>query len=117
MHAPRFLSVLLAVGLSIAYLFLGTRPQNPAIVRDVPDKALHCSAYALLGLSAGSAASALGVARAAVAGWGYAVAHGVLLEVVQHFMPPRTAEVGDVAADAVGAAVGAVILALWRRRP
>ncbi|HVN76711.1 MAG TPA: VanZ family protein [Thermoanaerobaculaceae bacterium] len=116
MHAPRLLSVLLVAGLSVAYLILGTRPQNPAVVRDVPDKVLHGGAYAVLGLSAGCAAAALGVGAALLAGWAYAVAHGVLLEVVQHFTPPRTAEVGDVVADAVGAAAGAVALGWWRRR-
>ena len=116
MLAPRTLSVLLLVGLSGAYLVLGTRPRNPEIVRAVDDKVIHAGAYALLGLSAGTAAAALGIGHAALAGWGYAVAHGILLEVAQHFTPPRTAEVGDVIADAAGAALGAAALAVWRRR-
>ena len=116
MHAPKSLSLVLVAVLSVGYIYLGTRPDNPGLVRKVPDKLLHGGAYALLGLSAGSAASALGLAGAPVVGWGYAVAHGVLLEVAQHFTPPRSAEVGDVVADAVGAAFGAAALAVWRRR-
>ncbi len=116
MLAPRTLSVLLLVGLSGAYLVLGTRPANPAIVRDLDDKVIHGGAYALLGLSAGTAASALGIGHAALAGWGYAVAHGVLLEVAQRCAPPRTAELGDVIADAAGAALGTAAVAAWRRR-
>jgi VanZ family protein len=116
MHAPRSLSVALVVVLSVGYIYLGTRPHNPEMVRAVPDKLLHGGAYALLGLSAGSAASALGVPGAPLVGWGYAVAHGVLLEVIQYFTPPRSAEVGDAVADAVGAAFGVAVLAAWRRR-
>lgn len=116
MHAPRSLYVALVVVLSVGYIYLGTRPHNPEMVRAVPDKLLHGGAYALLGLSAGSAASALGVPGAPLVGWGYAVAHGVLLEVIQYFTPPRSAEVGDAVADAVGAAFGVAVLAAWRRR-
>ncbi len=116
MHAPRTASLLLTAGLSVAYLVLGTRPRNPEIVRGVDDKVIHGGAYALLGLSAGAAAGALGVGAAPLAGWAYAVAHGVLLEVVQRFTPPRTAEAGDVAADAAGAALGVAALAVRRRR-
>jgi len=116
MHAPRLVSLLLTAALSAAYLVAGTRPRNPEIVRDVNDKLLHCGAYAFLGVSAGAAAGALGLGAAPLVGWAYAVAHGALLEVVQHFTPPRTAEAGDVAADAVGAALGAAALAAWRRR-
>ena len=116
MHAPRSISIALVVVLSAGYIVLGTRPDNPGPVRDVPDNLLHGGAYAVLGLAAGSAASALGLAGAPLVGWGYAVAHGVLLEVIQHFTPPRSAEVGDAVADAVGAASGVAALAAWKRR-
>jgi len=116
MHAPRSLPLLLTLVLSAVYLYVGTRPENPALFRDVNDKVLHASSYAVLGFAAGSGAYALGLTPAPLIGWGYAVGHGALLEVAQHFAPPRTAEVGDVLADAAGAALGAVVLLLWRRR-
>ncbi|MBZ5588911.1 MAG: VanZ family protein [Acidobacteriia bacterium] len=110
MHAPRSFPVLLTLVLSAAYIYIGTRAENPAPFRDVNDKLLHVGAYALLGFSAGSGAYVLGLAPAPVIGWGFAVGHGALLEVVQHFVPPRSAEVGDVLADAFGAALGAAAL-------
>lgn len=116
MHAPRSLPLVLTLLLSAAFLWVGTRPQNPALVRNVNDKVLHAGSYAVLGFAAGSGAYALGLAPAALIGWGYAVGHGALLEAVQHFTPPRTAEVGDVLADAAGAALGALALVVWRRR-
>ncbi len=116
MHAPRSLSLLLTLVLSLAYVYVGTRPQNPAFVKDVNDKVLHGGLYAILGFAAGSGAYALGLAPAPLIGWGYAVGHGALLEAAQHFAPPRTAEAGDVLADAAGAGLGAVALLLGRRR-
>jgi len=116
MHAPRSLPLVATLVLSAAYLWVGTRPQNPALVRDVNDKVLHAASYAVLGFTAGAGAAALGLAPAPLIGWGYAVGHGALLEVVQTFTPPRTGEVGDVLADAVGAAFGALALVAWRRR-
>lgn len=116
MHAPRSFPLLLTLVLSVAYLYFGTRAQNPEPFRRMNDKILHCSAYALLGVSAGSGAYVLDLAPAPLIGWGYAVGHGALLELAQHFTPPRTAEVGDVLADAVGAALGAIALLWWRRR-
>lgn len=116
MHAPRSFPLLVTLVLSAAYLYFGTRPQNPEPFRHMNDKLLHGSAYALLGFSAASGAYALDIAPAPLIGCGYAVGHGALLEVAQHFTPPRFAEVGDVLADAIGAALGAVVLVWWRRR-
>ena len=42
-----------------------------------------------------------------------AMGHGVLIEIVQAFVPWREASVGDAVADAVGALLGVVIVALW----
>jgi VanZ family protein len=115
MHAPRILPLVTTVVLSAAYLYLGTRPQNPEAFRHLSDKILHAGAYGVLAVTAGDAAAAIGMAPAPLIGWGYAVGHGALLEVVQRYTPPRTAEVADVLADATGAALGAAVLAAWRR--
>ncbi|MDD5563594.1 MAG: VanZ family protein [Thermoanaerobaculaceae bacterium] len=116
MHAPRTLSLVMTVVLSMAYLYLGTRPQNPEPFRHVSDKLLHAGAYGVLAATAADAAAVMGLALAPAIGWGYAVGHGVLLELVQLHTPPRTAEWGDVLADAAGAALGAAALAVWRQR-
>ncbi len=116
MHAPRILPLVTTVVLSVAFLDLGTRPQNPEFVRGLSDKLLHAGSYGVLAVSAGAGAAALELAPAPLIGWGYAVGHGALLEVLQRYTPPRTAEVGDVLADAAGAALGAALLLAWRRR-
>ena len=38
MHAPRILSLVTTVVLSAAYLYLGTRPQNPEAFQHLSDK-------------------------------------------------------------------------------
>ena len=114
MHAARFLSLVATLVISGAYLYVGTRPRNPELFRNVSDTVLHGAAYAALGLVAGDAAAAIKLAPAPLIGWGYAVGHGALLEAVQSLTPTRTAQVGDVLADAAGAALGAAVLV--RRR-
>ncbi len=42
-----------------------------------------------------------------------AMGHGVLIEIVQAFVPWREASVGDALADAVGALLGVALVALW----
>ena len=116
MHAPRILPLVTTVVLSAAYLYLGTRPQNPDAFRHLSDKLVHAGAYGVLAAAAGEAAVGMGLAPAPLIGWGYAVGHGALLEVVQRATPPRAAEVADVLADAAGAAVGTVALLAWRQR-
>lgn len=101
---------------SIAYLYLGTLPEVPQPLASVPDTGAHFAAYSVLGFLAARSAALLGLAPSVVWGWGYAVAHGAALEVLQSFAPPRRAEVKDLLMDALGAAVGAALSALVRRR-
>lgn len=102
--------------LSIAVLVVGTRPRVPAALRRVPDWATHGATYAALAFMASHSAAALAVAPAAPWAAGYAIAHGCLLELLQMLVPTRTAELRDVAADAVGAAVGVAVAAARRPR-
>jgi VanZ family protein len=52
--------------------------------------------------------------RRGVLGWaGFAVLLGGLVEVAQHFLPPRTMELGDFLADSAGAAIGAAVALAW----
>jgi VanZ family protein len=74
------------------------------------DKLLHLLSYA---------AMTAGVAgfcheRRGVLGWaGFAVLLGGLVEVAQHFLPPRTMELGDFLANGTGAMIGAAVALAW----
>ena len=74
------------------------------------DKLLHLMGYAAM--TAGVAAFCHD--RRGVLGWaGFAVLLGGLVEVAQHFLPPRTMELGDFLADSAGAAIGAAVALAW----
>jgi VanZ family protein len=107
----RTLTLAASVLVSIAILVVGTRPRMPDALRRVPDWTTHGSAYAVVAFLASRSATVLGVTPAAPWAAGYAIAHGCLLELLQMLVPTRTAEVRDVAADAVGAAIGVAIAA------
>ena len=113
----RFQRPLLAVLalVSLGYLYLGTRPQAPAMLAGVSDVTIHGGAYLLLGGLAGAVAVALSLPRPGLAGFLYAVGHGALLELLQLFTPPRRAEVKDLLVDAIAALLGTALLR-WRRR-
>lgn len=82
------------------------------------DKLLHLVAYAVLGaLLVGPFFPRLGAARAVVAAAAIATAYGASDEWHQSFVPNRSADVRDLAADAVGAVLGAgTVVALRVRR-
>jgi VanZ family protein len=100
--------------LSAGYLWVGTRPHPPRGLEDVPDVATHLAGYSALAFSATRAAAALPLAPAAAWGAGWAVANGALLELLQSRTATRLAEWADLAADAVGAALGAAAARRWR---
>ena len=82
------------------------------------DKLLHGAAYAVLGallrgaLGGGWLRPSLALVAAVVLG----TAYGASDEWHQSFVPNRSSDVGDLAADALGAAVGAAAAALILRR-
>ncbi len=116
MPSRRFLLLAATSVLAVTYLVLGTRPRMPEVVRDVPDTVIHAGAYALLSGSAILTAAAFAAPAPAAAGAVFAVAHGGLLEVLQMFTPPRTAEWRDLRSDAMGTAATLVVWFGWRRR-
>ena len=116
MSAKRILLLAATATLAVSYLVLGTRPRMPEVVRDVPDTLIHAGAYALLSESAIVTAAAFAVPAPAAVGAVFAVAHGGLLEVLQMYAPPRTAEWRDLRSDAMGTAGAVVLWLLWRRR-
>jgi VanZ family protein len=85
------------------------------------DKVLHAIAYAALAalLVPGLRGAGLPARRALLAAIALASLYGVSDEIHQAFVPGRTADVLDWAADTAGAAVGAVVAgaALALRRP
>jgi VanZ family protein len=111
----RTLTLLATAVLSVAILVVGTRPRPPEVLDRVPDWTSHGATYAVVAFLASRSAVLLGVTPAAPWAAGYAVAHGCLLELLQMLVPTRSAELGDIVADAVGAAIG-VAVAAWKAR-
>ena len=81
------------------------------------DKPTHSIAYTLLGALmvralAGGFSARIGAATA-LAGIVLTTAYGVTDEIHQMFVPGRFADANDIAADAIGAALGAGLCWLW----
>jgi VanZ family protein len=93
--------------------FVSSIPDVGPLPGDVSDKSAHTLAYAglavvvLYALARGQAAAAT-IGRAALA-FVIASAYGMTDEWHQSFVPGRTADWADVRADAVGAALGALL--------
>jgi VanZ family protein len=120
----RALSLWGPVALYMAGLFyLSSLPVLPAASL-TPDWTQHLIAYAGLALvtlraTAGGRWSAVG-ARALVLAWIIAALYGVSDEFHQAFVPSRAADVRDVIADSVGAALALAAARAWgiiRRSP
>lgn len=79
------------------------------------DKLLHLGAYAVLGALLAGALSCLGTVRAALAAAAIATAYGLSDEWHQSFVPNRSADGADLAADAAGAVLGAAAMAVALR--
>lgn len=115
------------VALYMALIFWASSLSSPPSPAQVSDKVQHFAAYAGLALvslraTAGGRVRGLTLA-AAVAAWVLAAAYGVTDEWHQAFVPGRTSDVADVAADWLGAGAAAVaggafgIIARSRRGP
>jgi len=75
------------------------------------DKGLHLSEYLLLAWLLVQALRVSQVLQPSYLLWAwiYTTSYGLLIEVIQAMLPWRSAELGDAAANALGAAVGAWI--------
>lgn len=82
----------------------------------LPDKVEHGIEYAVGGFLAAGAVASVRRARPFAAAVIFCVAWGVLDEYHQSFVPGRDSTGWDVAADGVGAALGALGSAWWSRR-
>lgn len=114
---PRARLLWTPVLLYMALIFAFSSVSDPPDLPQGSDKNLHALLYAGLGGL---------VARALAGGWrrrltlGMALmatlisaAYGVSDEIHQHFVPPREADVLDVVADTLGAAVAALGVYAW----
>ena len=97
----------------VFWLSSGPLPQMPGGI-EIPDKAEHFGAYAVLGALTWWAAAPLGAGRAAVIGILIAGFYGASDELHQWFVPGRTADFQDWGADIAGAATALIVIALVR---
>jgi VanZ family protein len=108
----------LAYAAVIFYLSSQSHPL-PWVTHHFWDKGLHCTEYAGLGLLLVVAlfrSTALRPAGLVVAATALAVFYGATDEIHQYFVPGRLCEWGDLLADSIGGALGALFGMLLARR-
>ena len=108
--------VLLVMGL---IFFFSSLPDPGGPPGGISDKTAHVLIYAALGAAleralAGGRITAMTLTRILFAA-ALGTLYGVSDEIHQHFVPPRTPEILDVVADAIGAVVGAIVMTLMAR--
>lgn len=111
----RLLAVLAAVAVPLGLFYGGAQPYAVGLIPSPWDKFAHAGIFAVL---AGAICYASGWrgARMWWLGFAAAVLVGAADEWHQATLPGRAAGWDDLAADAVGAALGATALLLWRGR-
>ncbi len=98
---------------SVLVLTLLPSAPSPTIVGVANvDKLLHAGAWGLLALLTYRPF----FGRRALLCWAALVAFGILIELAQAFLPPRSADAWDAVSDACGAALGVLALRAWGRR-
>ena len=112
-RALRVAAVLLAVGLPLGLYIGGAQPVAVGLIAPPWDKLAHASVFAVLAACIGYGSGLRGRAMLLLA-FGGALAVGVADEWHQVFLPGRSAGLDDLAANALGAALGA--LAVWKRQ-
>lgn len=113
----RTLSLWLPVAIYMGAIFLASADSSPPAPAQVSDKVLHLGAYAGLAVTicralAGGLPSRLSL-RVMTIAFVSTVAYGTSDELHQMFVPGRSPDVYDVAADAAGAAVGLIGCWAW----
>ncbi|HEX9627044.1 MAG TPA: VanZ family protein [Acidiferrobacterales bacterium] len=103
----------LAAAVIVITVLATMRIEHP-VVSGLGDKFHHLAAFYVLALLVDFSApnSRYGLAKAAPL-----LAYGLLIEVVQYFLPHRTFSLFDLAADAAGLALYGLSLPLLRRVP
>lgn len=110
-RGARVLAVVLAVGLPALLLVGGSHPAAAQAIAVPWDKLVHIGVYALLSCAIGFASGRHGFTGMAI-GFAGAMLVGLADEGHQMFLPGRAADVDDLIANAVGAALGTSVLAV-----
>lgn len=113
-RAWRVLAALLAVALPVGLWVGGAQPVAVGLIPPPWDKLAHAGVFALLAMAMGYASGLRGLALLLLA-FGGALGVGVVDEWHQLFLPGRSADMDDLAADAIGAALGAWAIYLKHR--
>jgi VanZ family protein len=98
----------------IVITHLATTPLHYPVIKHILDKANHLAAFYVLALLVDFSfpKTSFGAAKS-----GALLIYGILIEVIQSFLPHRMASVLDVVADALGIACYALSIPLLRRVP
>lgn len=110
----RLSAVVVAIGLPLGLLVGGAQPVAVGLVPAPWDKLAHASVFALLAAAMAYASGLRGLTMALLALGGAGLV-GLADEWHQMFLPGRSAGWDDLAADCVGALLGAA--AVWRFDP
>jgi VanZ family protein len=110
-RAALWLSLGLVVAIPLAMLVGGSQPQAAGLIPVPWDKPAHMAVYAVLSCAIGFASRQRGGWAIAI-GFGGAVLVGALDEWNQMRLVGRSADIDDLVADAVGAALGTTVLAV-----
>lgn len=111
----RLLALLAAVALPVGLFYGGAQPYAVGLIPPPWDKFAHLAVFAVLAAATGYASGLRG-ARMWWLGFALAVLVGAADEWHQSTLPGRAAGWDDLAADAIGAALGATALLRWRQR-
>lgn len=107
----------LPVAVYMAGIFAVSSLEHPPVPSAVPDVDLHAAAYCglmLVVVRALASARWTGVTyRTLLVAFVITVAYGITDEWHQMYVPSRSAELRDLAADAIGAAIAAVAVKAW----
>jgi hypothetical protein len=110
-RVARWMAFFLATAIPLALLVGGAQPFAVGLVPAPWDKLAHMTVFFVLACSIGFASRRRGPS-AMVIGFVGALLVGMLDEFSQIYLPGRSADIDDLVADAVGAALGTVVLAV-----
>jgi VanZ family protein len=111
----RLLALAAAVAVPAGLFYGGAQPYAAGLIPPPSDKFAHATVFALRAAAVAYASSRRG-ARMWWLGFAISVLIGAADEWHQTTLPGRAAGWDDLAADAMGAALGATALFLWRAR-
>lgn len=110
-RASRWLAWLLVLAIPPTLWLGGAQPIAVGLLATPWDKVAHIAVYAVLSCAIGFASRRHGAWAMAI-GFAGAMLVGLIDEAHQLYLPGRSADVEDLLADAVGAALGTVVLAV-----